>query len=52
MGQRALLSSEGRAAVDLYVLKNTSPPTEFEPANLGSSAKQANHQTTEDDYRN
>jgi hypothetical protein len=32
------------------VLKNPSPSAGFEPANLGSRSKHANHYTTDDDY--
>jgi hypothetical protein len=31
-------------------LKNASPPPGFEPADLGSNGKHANHLTTENDY--
>jgi hypothetical protein len=33
-------------------LKNPSSSAGMEPSNLGSSGKQANHYTTEDDYKN
>jgi hypothetical protein len=38
--------SEGRRAA----LKNSSPSTGFDPANLGSNGKHPNHYTTEDNF--
>jgi hypothetical protein len=43
-GRRLWFPSERRRAADFYLL----PSAGFEPANLGSNNKHANHQTTED----
>jgi hypothetical protein len=48
-GRRLYFPSEGRRAVDFMALKNPSPSAGFEPANLESNFKHANHLTTEDD---
>jgi hypothetical protein len=41
--------SEGISAADFIDLKNPSPSAGFEPTNLWSNGKQANHKTTDDD---
>jgi hypothetical protein len=42
-GRRLYLPSEGRRDADFFVLKNSSPSSEFETVNLGSNGKHANH---------
>jgi hypothetical protein len=43
MGPTALLPPEGRHAADFVALKNPSPTVGFEPANVESNCKLANH---------
>jgi hypothetical protein len=49
MGPTALLSSKGSGVTDFVAFKNPSLTAGFEPANLGSSGKHDNNDTTEND---
>jgi hypothetical protein len=51
MGPMALLPLQRKACCRLFItLKNLLPSARFEPADLGSSGRHANHYITEDDF--
>jgi hypothetical protein len=47
--RRLYFPFEGSHATDFIAIKSPSSSAGYEPANLGSSGKQANHYTTETD---
>jgi hypothetical protein len=50
LGANGFTSSPTEGVLQTFIaLKNPSPSAGFEPTNLGSNGKHANHYTTEDD---
>jgi hypothetical protein len=49
-GRQLYFSSEGSVPWIFIALKYTSSSVRFEPANLETNSKHANHHTTEDNY--